>query len=327
MKMLVTGGAGYIGSHMVHYLIDKGNEVIILDNMSTGFEQLIHPKAIFVKGDICDRTLVESLLEKHKVDAVFHFAAHIKVDESITHPYHYYYNNTYGSLQLFQACHNVGVQKLIFSSTAAVYGSSVSLIDETHMTQPVTPYGHSKLMAEKMLYDISLLGRLHYVTLRYFNVAGANSDAHIGQLTRNSTHLVKVAAKTACGKRASITIHGTDYPTGDGTCVRDYIHVQDLVSAHYRALFYLSSGGQNDVFNLGYGKGASVREVIECMKKVSGVDFPTVNGPRRAGDGPILVANSSKAKRLLSWTPSYDNLETICSSAYQWEKKLAHTSE
>lgn len=323
MNVLVTGGAGYIGSHMVHYLIPKGCNVVILDNLSTGHERLIHPKATFIKGDICDMNLVESILVKYEISAVIHFAAFIKVDESVTEPHKYYKNNTYGALQLFQACHNVGVQRIIFSSTAAVYGEgSDTPIEETHPTSPKNPYGQSKLMSEKILHDISLLGRVHYVILRYFNVAGANNEAHIGQISNNATHLLKVAAETAVGKRTSMAIHGTDYPTEDGTCIRDYIHIQDLISAHYRALFYLSSGGQSEIFNLGYGKGASVKEVIKYMKKVSNKDFKVIEGPRRAGDGTALVANSTKARKILNWTPAYDDLEKICASTFEWEKEL-----
>lgn len=323
MNVLVTGGAGYIGSHMVHFLISKNYQVIVLDNLSTGHEKLIHPKSIFIKGDICDRTLVETILLKYKIEAVIHFAAFIKVDESVTHPYKYYHNNTYGSLQLFQACNEVGVQRVLFSSTAAVYGDGSDIpLEETNITSPKNPYGQSKLMSEKILHDISTLGKIHYAILRYFNVAGANNDAQLGQISNNSTHLIKVAAETAAGKRASITIHGTDYSTKDGTCIRDYIHIQDLINAHFRALYYLSSGGQSEVFNLGYGTGVSVKEVVKCMKNVSKVNFKVIEGPRRMGDGSSLVANSAKARKILNWEPNYDQLEKICSSAYEWERHL-----
>jgi UDP-glucose 4-epimerase len=320
MKILVTGGAGYVGSHMAHYLIKQNHKVVILDNLSTGHEILIHPEAIFIKGDIGNKSTVENLLRTYEIEAVFHFAAFIRVEESVDNPAKYYNNNTVGTLQLIEACHNTGVQRFIFSSTAAVYGNgSDEPISEKFPAQPLNPYGQSKLMSEKILADIATLGTIRYAILRYFNVAGAYTDSNIGQISKNATHLIKVAAETAIGKRPQMYIHGTDYATKDGTCIRDYIHVQDLVGAHMCALHFLSAGGESGIYNLGYGHGASVREVIEAMKTVSGKDFKVTEGPRRAGDGRQLIADSNKAKSVLKWKPQFDNLNIICSSALNWE--------
>lgn len=320
MKVLVTGGAGYIGSHMVHYLIKQNHRVVILDNLSTGHEILLNPQATFIKGDIGNKSLVENLLRTYEIEAVFHFAAFIRVEESVSNPAKYYNNNTVGTLQLLEACHNAGVPRFIFSSTAAVYGNgSDEPISEKFPTQPLNPYGQSKLMSEKILADIASLGTIRYAILRYFNVAGAYTDSNIGQISQNATHLIKVAAETAIGKRSQMSIHGTDYATKDGTCIRDYIHVQDLVGAHMCALHFLSAGGESGIYNLGYGHGSSVREVVNSMKKISGKDFTVIEGPRRAGDGLQLIADSNKAKSLLKWKPQFDNLDLICNSALNWE--------
>jgi UDP-glucose 4-epimerase len=323
MNILVTGGAGYIGSHMVHYLVPRKHRVVILDNLSTGHELLIHPDALFINGDINNKSFVENLLRSYEIEAVIHFAAFIRVDESVSNPMKYYNNNTFGTLQLIEACHNIGVPRFIFSSTAAVYGNgSDDPITEKFPTNPLNPYGQSKLMSEKILADIANLGTIRYAILRYFNVAGAHNDSDIGQISNNSTHLIKVAAETAQGKRPEMFINGTDYSTSDGTCIRDYIHVQDLVGAHMCALHFLSSGGESGIYNLGYGHGSSVNEVINSMKKVSGRDFKVSEGPRRPGDGRQLVADSTKAKQVLQWKPQFDNLDLICNSALNWEISL-----
>lgn len=325
MNILVTGGAGYIGSHMVHLLIPLGYKVFILDNLSTGYKKLIHPKAVFIQGDICNREFLENLLIENKIDSVLHFAAFIRVDESTREPYKYYNNNTYGSLQLFEACKNAKVKNIIFSSTAAVYGDgALEPITETSATGPKNPYGHSKLMSEQILSDIASTGTgdLRFAILRYFNVAGSHFTEKIGQLSTNSTHLIKVTVETAFKKREQMFIHGTDYPTADGTCVRDYIHVQDLVAAHYKALLYLKNGGKSDIFNLGYGRGYSVREVIDCVRSLTNSQFKVIEGPRREGDGAIFIADSSKAKKVLDWKPEFASLEQICLSSIEWEKQL-----
>lgn len=323
MNILVTGGAGYIGSHMVHYLIPRKHKVVILDNLSTGHEVLIHPDATFIKGDVGNKPFVENLLQTYQIEAVIHFAAFIRVEESVSDPAKYYNNNTVNTLHLIEACHNAGVPRFIFSSTAAVYGNgSDEPISEKFPLNPLNAYGQSKLMSEKILADIASLGTIRYAILRYFNVAGAYTDAKVGQISNNATHLIKVAAETANGKRNEMAIHGTDYATKDGTCIRDYIHVQDLVGAHLCALHYLSAGGESSIFNLGYGHGASVREVIESMKKVSGKNFKVNEGPRRPGDGQQLIADSTRAQTILKWKPQYDNLDLICNSALNWEKIL-----
>lgn len=292
--------------------------------MSTGHSLLIHPDAIFIKGDVGDKSFVESLLQTYQIEAVFHFAAFIRVDESVVDPVKYYTNNTFNTLRLLEACHTAKVSRFIFSSTAAVYGNgSFEPITEKFSTNPLNPYGSSKLMSEKILEDIAATSSIRYAILRYFNVAGASDDSKIGQISNNSTHLIKVAAETANGKRSEMQINGTDYSTKDGTCIRDYIHIQDLVSAHLCALNFLVAGGLSDIFNLGYGHGSSVREVINTMKKVSGKNFKVIEGVKRAGDGEQLIADSTKAQKVLNWKPKYDNLDLICKSALKWEMFLA----
>jgi UDP-glucose 4-epimerase len=323
LKVLVSGGAGYIGSHTAHQLCDAGHDVVVLDNLYSGHEWAVPAKAQFVKGDIGDRAFVEGVLKKHGFDAVIHFAAHIEVGESVADPAKYYRNNTASALTFFDACAKEGVRSIVFSSTAAVYGEPAKIVlKESDPLQPASPYGASKMMTERILADLAAAsgGKLHYVILRYFNVAGARIDGRIGQATPRATHLIKLAAQTALGLRGEMAIFGTDYPTPDGTGLRDYIHVEDLAQAHLDALAYLDRGGRSDVFNAGYGHAYSVREVIDTMKRVSGVDFKVLETERRAGDVSALIADNTKIRQTLGWTPRYDNLTLICETALNWEK-------
>lgn len=319
MAILVTGGAGYIGSHVVKLL--GAEDVVVVDNLSTGHLQAItHGK--FVKGDLQDEAFLDELFQQYQFEAVIHFAASIVVPESVANPLKYYRNNTMNTHRLLSACQKHGVDKLIFSSTAAVYGMPEGgVCGEDTPTQPINPYGNSKLMSEMMLKDLSAQNKLRAVVLRYFNVAGADPDGQVGQSFPDATHLIKVACQTALGKRTSISVYGTDYPTSDGTCVRDYIHVTDLAQAHVQALNYLRKGGATTVLNCGYGKGFSVTEVLTEVKRVSGVDFNVVEEPRRAGDPAHLIAKASRIREVLSWEPRFDSLETIVRSALEWERK------
>lgn len=326
MKVLVTGGAGFIGSHTTHQLVDSGNEVIVLDNLSTGHQWTIPAGAKLVHGDCGDRELIARLHHKHKFDAVVHFAAFIRVDESIHDPLKYYWNNTVSSQLLIQACVELGIEKFVFSSSAAVYGNSPTpLVTEQSPTRPISPYGKSKLITEWLLADVSAAHRLRFVALRYFNVAGAGGKGKLGQVGKAS-HLIKVACESATGARSGMAIFGTDYPTKDGTGVRDYIHVEDLARAHLDALTYLGNGGRSEILNCGYGKGYSVREVIEVVKKVSGVDFKVSIEPRREGDPAALIADASRIEKILGWKPKFNDLELICRSTLEWEKKTATRS-
>lgn len=324
MKVLVTGGAGYIGSHVVKQLGERGGyDITVLDNLSTGFESsILYGK--LVKADLSDFAFVEKFLDDEKFDAIIHFAASIVVPESVENPLKYYMNNTVNTTNLIRCAVKSGVKSFVFSSTAAVYGEPKSgVVTEESPLSPINPYGYSKLMSEQVLKDTSTAhSGFNFVILRYFNVAGASMDGRIGQRFPNATHLIKVASETACGKRAKMYVFGEDYPTNDGSCVRDYIHVEDLASAHLSALDYLGNGGKSDIFNCGYGKGASVKEVISTVKKVTGVDFEVQKAPRRAGDPALLVSDNSKILKTLSWKPKYDNLELICKSAYEWEKNI-----
>jgi UDP-glucose 4-epimerase len=323
MTVLVTGGAGYIGSHMVHELVDRGEQVVVLDNLSTGFRWAIPPEIPLVEGETGDGDLMRSLLERHAVDAIIHFAASVVVPESVSHPLDYYRNNTANSRTLIAAAIAAGVRDFIFSSTAAVYGNPAQVpVAEEAPPAPMSPYGSSKLMTEIMLRDAGAAHELRYVILRYFNVAGADPMLRTGQSTRGATHLIKVAVETALGVRPSIEVHGTDYPTPDGTCIRDYIHVTDLCRAHIDALRYLRADGASVTLNCGYGHGFSVLEVIETVKKVSGVDFSVQLGPRRAGDPARIVAACERARSLLGWQPQLDDLATIVGHALAWERKL-----
>ena len=321
-SILVTGGAGYIGSHVVRQLGEQFENVIILDNLTTGFESAVLSGKL-IKGDTGNMELVSNLLNEHNVDSVLHFAAHTIVPESVENPLKYYGNNTCHSRNLLQCCAEAGVKNFIFSSTAAVYGiPTTSSVDENSPNQPINPYGTSKLMTEWMLKDLGLASSLRYVILRYFNVAGADPEARIGQSTKKATLLTKVACEAAVGKRPSVSIFGTDYSTPDGTGVRDYIHVEDLASAHISALKYLRDGGESTTLNCGYGHGYSVREVLDMVGKVHGTPLNIIEQPRRAGDPPQLIADNRKIKATLDWTPKYDDLEKIVQHALTWEKKL-----
>jgi len=324
MTILVTGGAGYIGSHMVHDLADAGESVVVLDNLSTGFRFLIPSSVPFVAGSTGDRALVSDVIAQHRINAIIHFAASIVVPESVVDPLSYYSNNTLNTCALLDVAIKSGIQHFIFSSTAAVYGNTGNApVREDAPTAPVSPYGNSKLMSEIMLHDAGKAHGLRFVVLRYFNVAGADPKLRTGQATPAATHLIKVACETAVGKRPKMDLFGTDYPTADGTCVRDYIHVSDLTQAHSAALAYLRSGGGSATFNCGYGRGASVLEVIAAVKRVSGRDFRVDISGRRAGDAPALVANVDRINATLPWRPRYQNLDTIVAHALAWEKQLA----
>ncbi|HXY90775.1 MAG TPA: UDP-glucose 4-epimerase GalE, partial [Xanthobacteraceae bacterium] len=300
MAVLVTGGAGYIGSHMVLALVDAGEDVVVLDDLSTGFARAVHPKARFVQGDVGDEALVLRLIAQHGIDAVVHFAARIVVPDSVTDPLGYYLANTVKSRALLAAAIAAGVKRFVFSSTAAVYGMPAeNPVSETAPANPMSPYGASKLMTEWMLRDAAAAHGMNYVVLRYFNVAGADPEGRSGQSTPNATHLIKVACETALGKRSRMEVFGTDYPTADSTCVRDYIHVTDLVAAHLDALAHLRANGESLTLNCGYGRGYSVLEVIEAVKRISGKDFPVVYAPRRAGDPAAIVARADRIRAAL----------------------------
>ena len=323
--VLVTGGAGYIGSHTTLQILESGRELVVLDNLYSGHEWAIPGQATFYQGDIKDRKLVSRIIQNHSIDAVVHFAGHIVVPESVENPAKYYQNNVVGSLELIEACVENKVNKFIFSSSAAVYGvAEICPVDETAPLEPINPYGATKLITEWTLRDMAAAAdsNLKYVALRYFNVAGAHMGGLVGQATPEATHLIKVACQTACGLRAEMAVFGDDYETPDGTCIRDYIHVDDLAAAHISGLNYLDDGGPSMQLNCGYGNGFSVHEVIDCVKKVSGVDFPVTIEPKRAGDPPQLIADCGKIKRILDWKPNYNDLETICRSAYEWERNL-----
>lgn len=322
MSVLVTGGAGYIGSHMVLALADAGESVVVLDNLSTGFEWLLDRRVTFVKGDVSDRLLVGELISTHQVESVVHFAGSIVVPESVENPLKYYRNNTANSRDLIEACVEGGVKHFIFSSTAAVYGMvGLEPVAEDAVLNPVSPYGKSKLMTEWMLADVAAAHPMTYGVLRYFNVAGADPHLRSGQSAAGATHLIKVAVQTALGLREKMSVFGDDYPTPDGTCVRDYIHVTDLVAAHAVLLDHLRKGGESKTMNCGYGRGFSVNEVIETVKSVTGVDFTVERGPRRAGDPASIVASADRIKAL-GWVPQYDDLKGIVDLAYRWESHL-----
>lgn len=323
MTVLVTGGAGYIGSHMVHALVDAGRDVVVLDDLSTGFRSALPPEASLVVGDIGDQTLVERIITEHEVTAVLHFAGSIVVPASIRDPLGYYLNNTVKTRAVMAAAVARGVTRFVFSSTAAVYGTpAICPVTEDAATVPLNPYGASKLMSERMLADTSAAHDFEYVALRYFNVAGADPAGRTGLSTRGATHLLKIACETALGRRPVMEVYGTDYPTADGTGVRDYIHVSDLVAAHLLALEHLEGGGTSGVFNCGYGRGFSVLEVIEAVRRVSGHDFPVVYAPRRPGDAAMVIADSRRLAQTFGWRPRYDRLETIVAHALAWEDRL-----
>ena len=325
MNILVTGGAGYIGSHMVYELVDAGERVVVLDNLTTGFHWAVPGDAKLVVGDVGDEPMVKELLKRHNVEAIIHFAGSIVVPESVSDPLGYYLNNTVKSRALIASAVACGVKQFIFSSTAAVYGApKTNPVLETSELRPMSPYGSSKLMTEIMLADTAAAHDFRYVALRYFNVAGADPKGRTGQSTKGATHLIKVACETALGKRQGMEVYGTDYPTRDGTCIRDFIHVKDLARAHVAALGHLRRGGASDIFNCGYSRGFSVLEVIEAVKRVSGRDFNVKYSPRRPGDPPEIVAESAKIRQALDWQPQHDDLGQIVLNALTWEDRLVH---
>ena len=322
-KILVTGGAGYIGSHVVRQLGDAGESVVTLDNLSTGFEAAVTAGELII-GDTGDEQLLDRIFAEHEFDTVMHFAAHTIVPESVADPLKYYRNNTANSRTLLEACQKYGVRNVVFSSTAAVYGLPPGgKASETTPTDPINPYGTSKLMTEWMLRDLAFAGGPSYVALRYFNVAGCEPTGTIGQSTPNATLLVKVACEAATGQRDKVSVFGTDYPTPDGTGLRDYIHVSDLAAAHLDALAYLRADGEPVTLNCGYGHGYSVREVLSAVEKANGAPLTIVEEPRRAGDPPELVAVSEKIHSVLGWEPKFDDLDTIVRTSLEWERKIA----
>ena len=320
--ILVTGGAGYIGSHVVLKLRERGERGVVLANLSTGFRQAVLDAPLVVAG-VGDREAVLTVMREHGVDTVMHFAAHTIVPESVSDPLKYYGNNTCSTRSLLQCCLESGVRHFVFSSTAAVYGiPETGFADETSPTVPINPYGTSKLMSEWMLRDLAAASPMRYVSLRYFNVAGSDPAGRIGQATRAATLLVKVACEAAVGKRPHVSIFGTDYPTPDGTGVRDYIHVEDLAAAHLDALDYLRGGGASEILNCGYGHGYSVREVLAAVERVAGRQLRVREEPRRPGDPPTLIARADKIRRLLGWKPRLDDLDTIVRTSLQWEERM-----
>jgi len=322
-KILVTGGAGYIGSHVVRQLGDAGEDVITLDNLSTGFEAAVTAGELVI-GDTGDAALLERIFAEHDIDTVMHFAAHTIVPESVSDPLKYYGNNTANSRTLLEVSNRHGVKHVVFSSTAAVYGIPPDgAASESTPTRPINPYGSSKLMTEWMLRDLAFSGGPSYVALRYFNVAGCEPTGTIGQSTPKATLLVKVACEAATGRRPGVSIFGTDFPTPDGTGLRDYIHVQDLATAHLDALAYLRGGGKSATLNCGYGHGYSVREVLAAVERANGEPLNITEEPRRAGDPPELISVAQKIQKVLGWTPEFDDLDMIVRTSLEWERKIA----
>ncbi len=326
MNILINGGAGYIGSHVLKQLGEEGkHNLTVIDNLVTGFEDAI-TYGEFINADLSDYDTIDKIFEEKKFDAVIHFAASLVVPESVSDPLKYYMNNTANTANIIRLCIKYNVNKFIFSSTAATYGEPDAdqiPVKETTPTAPINPYGSSKLMSETVLKDTAFAFKdFNYIALRYFNVAGASIDGKIGQSTLNATHLIKVAAETALGKRDKMFVFGDDYNTPDGTCIRDYIHVEDLASAHLKALEYLDEHNQSNIFNCGYGHGFSVKEVLDTMRKVSDVNFVADMHDRRAGDPAILISDNSKIRSIMKWEPKYDDLELICKTALEWERKI-----
>jgi len=323
MTVLVTGGAGYIGSHMVRALADAGEGVVVVDNLSTGFSAFLPEGVPLLIGDAGDENLVEGVIAQHQVESIIHFAGSVVVPDSMRDPLGYYRNNTMTTQSLLKAAVRTGVSRFIFSSTAAVYGNPDQVpVPEHAPTRPLSPYGSSKLMTEIMLHDVSSAHGMSYVVLRYFNVAGADPQARMGLATVGATHLLKIAVEAATGQRARIDVFGSDYPTPDGSCIRDFIHVSDLAQAHRAALSYLRGGGASVTLNCGYGRGYSVLETIEAVRRVSGRNFAVQYAPRRPGDIMTMVADTRRIRATLDWTPQYDDLETIARHALAWEEKL-----
>jgi UDP-glucose 4-epimerase len=323
MTVLVTGGAGYIGSHMVLALAEAGESVVVIDNLSTGFSAMLPDGVPLFIGEAGDENLVESVIAQHKVESIIHFAGSVVVPDSMRDPLGYYRNNTMTTQSLLKAAVKGGVNRFIFSSTAAVYGNPNQVpVPEAAPTRPMSPYGSSKLMTEIMLHDTAAAHGMNYVVLRYFNVAGADPQARIGLATVGATHLLKIAVEAATGQRAKIDVFGTDYPTPDGSCVRDFIHVSDLAQAHRAALSYLRGGGSSVTLNCGYGRGYSVLETIEAVKRISSGNFAVQYAARRPGDIMTMVADTSRIRSTLDWTPQYDDLQMIAAHALAWEEKL-----
>lgn len=321
MSILVLGGAGYIGSHAVDLLIQKGYQVVVVDNLLTGHRQAVHPQAVFYEGDIRNRSLMDEVFMKESIDGVIHFAASSLVGESVEQPLKYFDNNVIGTIVTLETMEKHGVKNIVFSSTAATYGEPDEVpITESTLTNPKNPYGESKLMMEKIMKWCDEAYGIKYVALRYFNVAGAKLDGTIGEDHAPETHLVPLILQTALGQREAITIFGEDYETKDGTCVRDYVHVVDLCEAHLLALEYLQTGGKSEAINLGSNEGFSVKEMVAQARQVTGKKIPAVMGARRAGDPSILVAQSEKAKKVLGWQPKYTNIEMILQTAWQWHQ-------
>ena len=327
MSVLITGGGGYIGSHMTHEIADAGEKAVVIDNLSTGFAWALPDGVPLIVGDIGDTDLVMAAIRKHGVDAIIHFAGSVVVPDSVADPLGYYLNNTVKSRALIEAAVRTGVKCFIFSSTAAVYGNPASVpVGEDAVLKPLSPYGTSKLMTEIMLADTAKAHDLRYVALRYFNVCGADPKGRTGQSTRGATHLIKVACETATGKRSHMEVFGTSYKTRDGTCIRDYIHVTDLVRAHLAALRHLRGGGSSEVMNCGYGQGYTVLEVIRAVKKASGVDFEVRQSGPRAGDPTEIVAKADRVRAVLGWKPELDDLDAIVRHALDWEARIAKRS-
>ncbi|MGO1658814.1 MAG: UDP-glucose 4-epimerase GalE [Marinobacter sp.] len=319
MKVLVTGGAGYIGSHVVRQLAEAGHDIVVFDNLSTGYRWAVTAGELVI-GDLANENEIDEVFARYDFEAVLHFAANIVVPESVSNPLKYYGNNTRNTLNLLKAVEKYKVPYMVFSSTAAVYGTpQETVLTEDLPLAPINPYGASKMMSERMIMDLAAASDLNYVVLRYFNVAGANPDGLLGQATPEATHLIKVACECVTGQREGMSVFGTDYETRDGTCVRDYIHVEDLASAHVMALDYMARGGESKVMNCGYGRGFTVQEVIDVVHKQSGSDFPVEKAGRRAGDPGALMADNTLIKKTLGWQPVYDNLDTIVGTALAWE--------
>jgi UDP-glucose 4-epimerase len=323
MTVLVTGGAGYIGSHTVQALAEAGENVVVIDNLSTGFSAFLPEGVPLFIGDAADENLVEGVIAAHGVQSIIHFAGSVVVPDSMRDPLAYYRNNTMTTRSLLNAAVKCGINRFIFSSTAAVYGHPDQVpVPEHAPTRPLSPYGSSKLMTEIMLHDVASAHDMSYVVLRYFNVAGADPQARIGLATVGATHLLKIAVEAATGQRAKIDVFGTDYPTPDGSCIRDFIHVSDLAQAHRAALSYLRGGGASATLNCGYGRGYSVLETIEAVRRASGRNFAVQYAPRRPGDIMTMIADTGRIRATLDWTPQYDDLDTIAAHALAWEEKL-----